>query len=119
MTPAAVSRYFAAARALDGTAMAAVFAPEGILRDPAAPIAVEGLAALGAFYRGLLSAFESLDIREAEVVVSGRFAAARFVGKGKAQDGRTLSFEGLDVFEFDAQGRVLSLQGFWDPSVLA
>ncbi len=119
MNPAAtVAAYFHAARALDAGALAACFAPEGEVRDPAAPGTVRGPLALKAFYGGIAGSFARLEIREEGVLTSGNFVAARFVGTATGASGRSAPFEGIDLFELDAQGRILRLTGFWDPAAL-
>ncbi len=116
--PPVVHAYFAAAKALDAGALTACFAPDGEVVDPAAPGPVRGIQALQVFYGGIAGSFSSLDIHADGVFSAGRFTAVHFKGTARGPSGKSAPFEGLDVFEMDAEGRILRLTGYWDPAAL-
>lgn len=51
----------------------------------------------------------------AKEIVNGREAAAMWIGKGKTQEGQDVIFKGIDLFEFDQEGKIILLRGFWTP----
>lgn len=118
-TPADTIRaYFDAIRRKDADAWVACFAPEGVAFDPAHADARQGQAAHRAFFDGVSGLFAELDFREGEAQVCGDRAAVTFTARCQAHNGQAATVSGIDVFRFDADGRILVVEGYWDPSPL-
>mgnify|MGYP000200351239 CR=1 FL=1 len=113
-----VADYFAAIGAQDEAAWVALFAPDAALHDPADAPPLVGETALRGFFRVARGAFAALDLRVENVFSCGNEAAAGFSGEGVGRNGQAVRFEGIDLFAFDADGRILSVRGFWDPAAL-
>ena len=63
--------------------------------------------------------FETVGLHEEFVHVVGNEAAARWTGKGLTKEGKQVRFEGIfegiNVFEFNNDGQITSLKGYWSP----
>lgn len=117
-TAAPVAAYFNAINRLDATAWIACFAPDGYAEDPVGRAPARGEPALRAYFDALAGLFERVRMTAEEVFTVGEHAAVHWRGIGLGKNGRAVHFEGVDVFRFDAQGRVLSVKGYWDAAAL-
>ena len=113
-----IAAYFAAIRRKDAAAWVACFAPDGVAFDPAHAPERRGDDAHRAFFDGVAGLFAELDFREGEAFICGDRAAVPFSARCLAHSGRTAQVAGIDVFRFDADGRMLSVEGYWDPAPL-
>ncbi len=59
--------------------------------------------------------FETVGLHEEFVHVVENEAAARWTGKGLTKEGKQVRFEGINVFKFDRQGKIISLKGYGRP----
>lgn len=113
-----VAAYYAATRAMDVEAWVSAFAPDAVVFNPvgAAPIVDhQGLRELWASVAGAL---DRVGLNAERVFVVGNGAAVKWTGQGVGWNGRRVVFEGIDIFEFDHDGRVRALWSYWDPSAL-
>lgn len=117
-TAAPVAAYFNAINHADAAAWVACFAPEGFAEDPIGSTPVRGEKALRAFFDALAGLFERLRMTPEDVFTVGEHTAVHWRCIGLGKNGRAVHFEGIDVFRFDAQGRVLSVKGYWDSAAL-
>jgi steroid Delta-isomerase len=115
---AAVARYFAAIRAGDPDAWVATFAEDGESHDPVDAPPVKGHAALREFFLRMAGAFTEVELWGEQVFVSGSSAAVKWTGRGTGRNGRAVTFEGIDVFEINADGRISRLWAYWDLAAL-
>ncbi len=62
-----------------------------------------------------MSGFKTVGLHEEFVHVVGNEAAARWTGKGLTKEGKQVRFEGINVFEFNNDGQIINLKGYWSP----
>jgi steroid delta-isomerase len=110
----AVAAYFAATRTMNLDAWLATFAPDALDYDPVGTPPVVGHQGLRQFFQTITGVFERLGITEDHVFVGGNGAAVKWTGRGVGKNGRDITFEGIDVFEIDDQGKIRKLWGYWD-----
>ncbi len=113
-----IARYFTATRTSDRDAWVACFAPNGSTQDPSGTPPHVGHEAIGRFFDSIVGLFETVGLHEEHVFICGDKAGVKWTGRGLAKNGKTCTFEGIDVFECDATGRIVRLEAFWDPSKL-
>ncbi|HYP25317.1 MAG TPA: nuclear transport factor 2 family protein [Blastocatellia bacterium] len=113
-----VADYFAAIRAMDVDAWLATFAENAVSNDPVGAPPIEGHSGLRAFFEGIAGAFEKVEMFEDSVFVSGDSAAVKWTGRGTGKNGRNVIFEGIDVFEMNADNRIQRVWGYWDPAAM-
>jgi steroid delta-isomerase len=111
-----VAEYFAAIRAMDADRWVAAFAPDAVSHDPVGAPPHEGHAALHAFLSGIGSMFTSLSLTENNVFINGNSAAVKWTGKGVGKNGAHVTFEGVDVIDCNADGKIVLVRAFWDPA---
>ena len=104
--PIAVAEYFAATRAMDMEAWVATSAEDAVSHDPVGGPAIEGHEGLRQFFQGVTEGFELAGLTEDHVFVAGNGAAVRWTGHGVGKNGREVSFEGIDVFEVNEEGKI-------------
>jgi steroid delta-isomerase len=113
-----VAAYFAAINALDADAWVATFAPDGESHDPVGAPPHVGPAGLRGFFLAIAGGFQRLAFDTPVVYVSGNGAAVPWKAQGVTKSGRTVRFEGVDVFELDERGLIRRLYAYWDPAPL-
>ena len=111
-----IRAFYEAQRERDPKKVAACFTEEGIAHIPVGAPALEEEEERVSFYTGILGFFTFLDIQEDAVFAAGSGAAVKWTAEGTGADEESVTFEGIDVFEFDAQGRIQVLMGYWDPA---
>jgi steroid delta-isomerase len=113
-----IAAYFAAVRAMKVDDWLATFARDAEVHDPVEAPAMKGPEALRRFFLGITGAFQKIEVFEDHVFVSGTRAAVKWTGRGTGKNGRRVAFEGVDIFEIDAQGKILRMWGYWNPQAL-
>ena len=117
-TEKVVSDYFAAIRAMDVNSWLATFAEDAVSHDPVGAPPMRGHAALRQFFEGIAGAFEQVGIFEDHVYVVGNEAAVKWTGRGTGKNGREVTFEGIDIFEVNDDGKIQTLRGYWQPAAM-
>lgn len=121
MLPDAVSRvvaeYFAAIRAADMEAWVATFAPDAVSYEPGGP-PLQGHGALRQFFQGVTGAFKQVGLSEDQVFVVGQEAAVKWTGRGVGKNGRAVTFEGIDIFTVNEEGKIQTLKAYWEPAAM-
>ncbi len=113
-----VAAYFAATRAMDKQAWLNTFAEDGVSHDPVGGDPLDTAEKRSAFFEGIAGAFERVGLQENEVYVAGNGAAVKFTGSGTGKNGRDVTFEGIDVFEMNEEGKVQNLWAYWNPAAM-
>ncbi len=120
MFPEVISKtikdYFAALRAMDQKAWVDTFAVDAVSEDPVGAPPLEGHEKLGAFFQSVTGAFREVGLTEDEIFIAGNGAAVKWTGRGISQGGRTVKFEGIDVFEINQDGKIQTLRAYWNPA---
>ena len=110
-----VKSYFASTRAMDLEGWLGHFAPDAVSYDPVGGVPLAGHADLRAFFLQITGAFETVGLSEESVFLADGRAAVKWIGKGIGKNGRSVTFEGIDVFELNAAGKIQTLWAYWDP----
>lgn len=112
----AVAEYFAALRAMSPDAWVATFSDDAVSHDPVGAPPHPGKDAIRQFLTGVLSLFETVGLTEDHVFVAGNHAAIKWTGRGKGKNGRSVTFEGIDVITVNEQGKIQRVDAYWDPA---
>jgi len=105
----AIHAYMAAFAAGDAAGAAALFAPEATLEDPVGSDVLRGAAAIAAFYQRAMQMGARLTLT-GPIRLAADAAAFSFTVSVPVAN---MEIDVIDVFRFDAQGRVVSMQAFW------
>ncbi len=106
--------YFAAIRALDADACAATFAEDGVQEDPVGTPPNRGRDAIRQFFANLGATFDQLELTPDHTFINGTSAAVKWTARGAGKNGRAITFEGIDVMDFNSAGKIQHLRAFWD-----
>lgn len=90
-----------------------LYADNATVEDPVGSDVVTGMAALRKFYTGAVSA-DILLTRTGDVRVAGVEIAFPFQLR-MTIDGVPMVTDVIDVFRFDASGKIVSMRAFWGP----
>jgi steroid delta-isomerase len=112
----AVRGYFLAIRAMDADAFANSFAEDGTTYDPVGTPGITGHDALREFLQSICKNFKTVGLTEDHVFVAGNGAAVKWTGKGTSNNGREVRFEGIDVIEVNADGKIQTVHAYWNPA---
>lgn len=111
----AVRAYFLAIRAMDPQAFANTFAEDGTTSDPMGAPPITGRAGIREFFESICKNFKSVSLDEDSIFVAGNGAAVKWSGKGTSIKGQEVKFEGIDVFEVNAEGKIQNVWAYWNP----
>ena len=111
-----VRAYFLAIRAMDPEAFANCFAEDGTTYDPMGSPPITGRAAIREFLASICKNFKEVSLTEDSVFVAGNGAAVKWTGKGTSASGKAVNFEGVDVFEVNADGKIQNVWAYWNPA---
>ena len=110
-----VAGYFEATRSNNARQWASCFSPNALVEDPVGTTPINDSEAILEFGKTFIASFETVGLHEEFVHVVGDEAAARWTGKGTTKDGKQVRFEGINVFKFDRNGKIINLKGYWNP----
>ncbi len=113
---AAFEQYVALLTARDADGIAALYAEDATVEDPAGSEPLVGREAIRNFYRAAIARVQPTVALTGPVriLADGRAGAAPLQSRG-VRDGRTVTLDIIDVFTFDDDGRVTSMRAYWGP----
>lgn len=98
----------------------ALFAEDAVSYDPVGMPPRHGRAGVREFLESLFPLTETFALTETSVLAAGNAVAVCWTGQAAGKNGRSVSFEGIDVITMDGDGKISSLYAFWDaPPVFA
>jgi steroid delta-isomerase len=116
---ATVEQYFQATQSDNRVeAMVACFAPDSVSYDPAEGPSLQGQDALRQYFASIASLFVTVGLTPEFVSINGHQATVKWQGQGTTHTGRTVTFEGIDLFEMNTAGQIQSLRAYWNPAAL-
>lgn len=110
-----IANYFAATRAMDVEAWLETFAEDAIDYDPVGGVVLEGHTAIRQFFLSIAGMFETVGLTEEFVHIVGNEVAVKWTGRGIGKNGHEITFEGIDLFEINAAGKIQTLRAYWNP----
>ena len=113
-------QYCARLTAHDAPGIAALYALDATVEDPAGSPAVVGRDAIEAFYAGALARVrpDSVELTGPVRALADGSAAAATLASTSTRDGTRVRLEIIDVMTFDAQGLITSMRAYWGPDNL-
>src|SRR5262245_20851546 len=106
-----IRAYAAAWAARDRGAWLRTFAADATQEDPVGDPVRRGQREIGEFWDREMARYGSIEILPREIFVIGHEAAMVWTINGVTDDG-AVSFDGVDVFQFDDSGRIRSVRAF-------
>jgi steroid Delta-isomerase len=112
----AVKAYFAAIRDMNMDAWVETFAEDAVSNDPVGSSPIVGHQKLRDFFQSIAGAFEKVALTEDNVFIAGNGAAVKWTGAGTSKQGKSVRFEGIDVFEINEHGKIQRVYAYWNPA---
>lgn len=109
-------RYFRATQSNDAATWAACFALDATVDDPVGSPPIKGTDAILERGKEFMANFKTVGLYPEYVSVDNFRAAAKWIGRGVTKDDQSVKFEGINFFEFDENGKIANLVGFWNPA---
>lgn len=110
-----VKQYFESTRSNDAVRWASCFAEDAIVEDPVGQPAIKGKTQMLASGKNFLASYQTVGLTETFVHTVEFQAVAKWVGNGIDHNGKDVAFEGIDLFEFNKDGKIQKLMGYWSP----
>jgi steroid delta-isomerase len=114
---AVVDDYLASFLTKDKEAFLACWADDATQVDPVPSPPNVGKEAIGNFWDGVASLAEKLEPQLDRVHVCGNQAAVVFTMNARTGEGGSC-IDIVDVFEINDDGKIASLQAYWDPAAM-
>jgi ketosteroid isomerase-like protein len=111
---AAVEEYFASVTARDVQRYANNFVTEGVLEDPVGTPPIQGQSAIAAFFAAGIASIKEIKPSVQEIIVGGNEAIVNWKIKVKTATGKQITVDGMGLFKFNAEGKLLAVREFWD-----
>lgn len=109
-----IRTYAAAWKARDRETWLNTFAEGATQEDPVGSGIRAGREEIGAFWDRAMEQYRSVEIVPRRIVVTGQEAAMIWtVNATSASHRRTI--EGVDVFTFDEEARIVRVRAYWEP----
>jgi len=108
-----IRAYAAAWAARHREAWLRTFAPDATQEDPVGDPVRRGHREIGEFCDREIARYESIEIVPRQIFVLGHEAAMVWTINGVIEKG-PVSFDGVDVFQFDDAGLISSVRAFWE-----
>jgi steroid Delta-isomerase len=105
--------YVAAYRANDKDALVALFADDCEWTDPVGTPTHHGKDGVAAFWDGARALADSIVLEPKDLTICGTEACMQFEIHATI-GGNTMIMDAVDIFEFDADGRIAKGKAYWD-----
>ena len=109
----AVEGYFEKLEAMELDQWAAMFEVSVTASPASTDQGPAGFPVLRSFFLKLAESCEGFDFSRDDVFVVGDSAAIKWTAKVRGKNGRGLTFEGVDIIEVNAAGRITSIRAYW------
>ena len=91
-------------------------AKDALSYEPVGTPPNEGHEGLLQWLENMGQPFESFHTDVKEVFVAGNDAAIRWTAVGKLKSGQEINLSGIDVHEYNEDGQIQTVKGYFDPS---
>ena len=101
---------------MDPELIVSTFAEDATTYDPVDSPGITGRDAIREFFTSIYKNFKNVTLTEDSIFVAGDGAAVKWTGKGTSANGKNVNFEGIDVFEVNADGKIQTVRAYWNPA---
>ena len=111
---AAVDAYIEVAMTLDVDRYASLLAPHAVRQNPSGRL--QGRQAIRDSAQQRWNRFASVEMSVERIIVSGASAAFSYTARATTRDGRSGSFEGIEVLDVNEAGQIEEVRIYSDPA---
>jgi steroid delta-isomerase len=115
---AIVANYFAHIATMNPEGWVQIFAEDAVSYDPVGHPPTKIHEGFRDFFGQLQRTFEQLTPTTEHIFAAGNEAAVKWTMQGVSQSGKSVSFEGITIFEINEAGKIQSTRAYWSPESL-
>lgn len=113
---ALIRTYFTKVAAMNPDGWLDHFAEDAISHDPVGQPPTKVHEGFQDFFAQLQGMFKQLESTINHIFVAGNEAAVKWKIQGLSKSGKTVTFEGITVFEVNKAGKIQSTRAYWNPA---
>lgn len=114
-----VGSYFEMISQFNGNGWVDLFDKDGYIEDPIGSRPYIGHEQLSIFFKGVLRFFSQLDMAIESMQIEKACTTVAWKARATTYNGKKITFSGKEVFQISKQGKIVSAQVHWNPSVIA
>ncbi|WP_414552727.1 nuclear transport factor 2 family protein [Anabaena sp. CCY 0017] len=111
-----ISAYFTNIAAMNPEGWVENFAEDAMSHDPVGEPPTKVHEGYREFIGQLQAFFEKLESSTEHIFVAGNEAAVKWTMHGVSKRGKSVTFEGITVFEINAAGKIQTTRAYWNPA---
>jgi len=113
-----IDAYFTNITAMNPEGWVENFAEDAVSYDPVGEPPVKIREDYHQFIGQLQAVFEKLAATTEHIFVAGNEAAVKWTMQGVSKTGKSVSFEGITIFEINKDGKIQTTRAYWNPNLL-
>jgi steroid Delta-isomerase len=114
-----LQEYMEALRSMETERWVGQYDENGTAEDPVGGPVIKGRENLTAFFNGVKKNVKLLDLKPELIIIAPPEAAIRWKTRGVMQSGQEAFFNGISLYKFADDGKLLQMRAFWDPREMA
>lgn len=115
---AVIATYFANMAAMNPEGWVENFAENAVSYDPVGHPPTKVHEGFREFFGQLQATFQQLKPKTEHIFVAGNEAAVKWTIEGISQGGKSVTFEGITVFQVNEAGKIQSTRAYWNPAAM-
>ncbi|MEA5566754.1 MULTISPECIES: nuclear transport factor 2 family protein [unclassified Anabaena] len=112
----AVAAYFANIAAMNPEGWVDNFAEDAISHDPVGEPPTKVHEGYREFIGQLQAVFAQLEPTTEHIFIASNEAAVKWTITGVSKSGKSVKFEGITIFEVNAEGKIQTTRAYWNPA---
>jgi ketosteroid isomerase-like protein len=113
-----IAAYFDNIAALNPEGWVENFAADALSYDPVGEPPTKVHEGFRQFIGQLQTVFAKLEPKTEHIFVAGQEAAVKWTMEGITKNGKSVSFEGITIFEINPAGKIQTTRAYWHPATL-
>jgi steroid delta-isomerase len=113
-----VAAYFANIASMNPEGWVENFAEDALSYDPVGEPPAKVHEGFRQFIGQLQAVFEKLEPTTEHIFVGGNEAAVKWTMQGLSKTGKSVTFEGITIFEINEAGKIQTTRAYWSPAAM-
>ena len=115
---AIVAAYFTHMAAMNPEGWVEYFTEDAISYDPVGHPPTKIHEGFREFFGQLQGVFAQLESTIENIFVAGNEAAVKWTIQGRSKSGKSVTFEGITIFEVNDAGKIQTTRAYWNPATM-
>ncbi|OUL18714.1 nuclear transport factor 2 family protein [Nostoc sp. 106C] len=113
-----VAAYFANISTMNPEGWVENFAEDALSYDPVGEPPAKVHEGFRQFIGQLQAVFEKLEPTTEHIFVAGNEAAVKWTMRGLSKTGKSVTFEGITIFEINEADKIQTIRAYWNPAAM-